>query len=452
MGYKLLDGIRILDLTMVFAGPICTRILASLGAEVIKIESAQRPDVFTRANVYPENEPGEEPWNRGSLFHTVNAGKFGITLNLGSEKGRDLFRSLVRVSDVVIENFSPRVMENWALGYEDLKKIKPDIIMVSMSGLGHYGPLRDFYMYVPGMEGMSGLTYNTGYPDKPPLLSGYAYGDWVLGTTGAASLLIALYYRERTGKGQYIDVAGREAMMSNLGEIILDYTLNNRERNRMGNHHPSASPHGCYRCKGDDEWITISVENDDEWKRFCKAIGEPSWTRDKRFSSCLLRWENREALDRLVEDWTREHDHYEAMEILQKGGVSAGAVLNMKEIHLNPHLIERGFFEVIDHGKGIGKRPVGKQIPAKFEGMESFVSKRAPRFGEDNEYVFCKLLGISKEELERLEEEKVIGGKPTFPPGRPTRIDLIEKQKGGWFDPDYINELRKIFGEEIGKG
>lgn len=450
MGYKLLEGVRVLDLTMVFAGPMGSRILTDLGAEVIKIESAPRSDVFTRANVYPENEPSEEPWNRGCFFHSVNAGKHGVSLNLGSEKGREIFKRLVKISDVVMENFSPRVMENWGLGYGELRKVKLDLIMVSMSGLGHYGPLRDFYTYVPSMEGMSGLTYITGHPNELPLLSGYAYGDWVLGATAAAALLVALYYRQRTGRGQYIDVAGREAVNCHIGEIIMDYTLNGREQTRVGNQHSSAAPHGCYRSKGNDNWVNIAIENDEQWRGFCQAIGNPAWTKEERFADALSRWRNREELDRLVEEWTSQYDHYEAMEILQKAGVPSGAVLNMKESNLDAHLIERGFFQVIDHGKGIGKRPIPKQMPAKFSDIESFVPQRAPRFGQDNEYVFCSLLRMSKEELGKLEEEKVIGGTPTFPPGRPTRIDLIEEQEAGWFDPDYLSELRKKYGEDIG--
>jgi benzylsuccinate CoA-transferase BbsF subunit len=450
MSYKLLEGIRILDLTMVFAGPIGSKILASLGAEVIKIESAMRCDVYTRANVYPENEPGEQHWNRGCFFHSLNAGKRGISLNLGTEEGKEIFRRLVKISDVVIENFSPRVMENWGLGYKDLKKIREDMIMVSLSGLGHYGPLRDFYMYVPGMEGMSGLMYMTGYPEEPPLLSGYAYGDWVLGTTGAAAMLVALYYRQRTGKGQYIDVAGREAVASHIGEIVMDHTLNGREQTRLGNRHPSSAPHGCYRCKGQDQWVNIAVENDEQWKRFCQALGYPSWAKEERFAEVSSRWRNQDELDRFIEEWTSQRDHYEVMEILQKAGVPAGAVLNMKEIHLDPQFVNRGFFEIIDHGEGVGKRPILQQIPAKITGVENFVPRRAPRFGQDNEYVFCNLLGMSKDDLKRLEEEKIVGGAPVFPPGRPTRIDLVEKQGAGWFDPDYLAEIRKRYGEDIG--
>jgi crotonobetainyl-CoA:carnitine CoA-transferase CaiB-like acyl-CoA transferase len=447
MGYSMLDSIRILDLTMVFAGPIASKILAGLGAEIIKIESALRVDAFTRSNVYPENNPGEKSWNRGSIFHALNAGKRGISLNLGSEEGREIFRRLVAISDVVIENFSPRVMEKWGLGYDDLRKIRADIIMVSLSGLGHYGPLRDSLMFVPGMEGMSGLTSMTGYPDQPPLLSGHAYGDWVLGATGAAALMVALYHRKKTGEGQYVDVAGREAVASHIGEIIMDFSLNGRDQTRIGNRHPSAAPHGCYRCKGDDSWVTITVENDLHWKHFCDAIGNPSWTLDERFGNSLARWQNQEALDAFVEAWTSQHEHYAVMQTLQKAGVPVGAALTMKEMHLDPHLIERGFFEVIDQGGSVGKRPIPQQLPAKFTGVGTFTPKKAPRFGEDNDYVFADLLGMSKEEMKVFEEKGVIGGIPNLPPARPTRKDLIETQGSGWFDPDYLNELEKVYGK-----
>ncbi|HJX14069.1 MAG TPA: CoA transferase [Dehalococcoidales bacterium] len=447
----LLDGIRVLDLTMVYAGPVCTRILADLGAEVIKVESVPRADVFTRANVYPENEPGEKPWDNGGFFHTLNAGKRGISLNLGTEKGRELFVRIVGISDVVIENFSPRVMDNWGLGYEELKKIKPDIIMASISGLGNYGPLRDYYMYVPGMEGMSGLTDNTGYPDGEPLLSGHAYGDWVTGATAAAALMTALYYRMVTGQGQYVDISGREAVACHLGEIIMDYTLNGRDRTRAGNRHISMAPHGCYRCQGEDSWVTIAVENEEQWRQFCRAIGSPAWTQDARFADAPGRRKNQDDLDRRVEEWTGQRGHIEVMRILQEAGVPAGAVLNMKEVNLNPHLVERGFFQVIDHGEGTGRRPIARLVPARFGGMDGLPPGRAPRFGQDNEYVFGSLLGLSAEEIEALARENVAGSRPAFPPGRPCRTDLVAEQGAGWFDPDYLGELRKVYGDDLGR-
>jgi crotonobetainyl-CoA:carnitine CoA-transferase CaiB-like acyl-CoA transferase len=451
MPYQMLEGIRVLDLTMVFAGPVSTRILAEMGAEVIKIESVQRADVYTRANVYPENTPGDKPWNRGCFFHTLNAGKRGISLNLGSDKGKELFKRLVKISDVVIENYSPRVMDSWGLGYEELKKIKTDIIMVSMSGLGHYGPLKDFYMYVPGMEGMSGLTHNTGYPEEEPLLSGHAYGDWATGVNAAAALMTALLFRRRTGKGQYVDVSGREATACHIGDILMDFTLNRRDRKRAGNRNTAAAPQGCYRCRGEDSWINITVENDQQWRQFGQAIGSPEWTQEERFATTPGRLQNQNVLDQRVEEWTLQHNHLEAMELLQKAGVSAGSVLNMKEVNLNPHLIERGFFQVIDHGEGVGKRPISSQMPAKFQDKEKTANPRAPSFAQDNRYVFGSLLGIPEEEIEHLEQEGILGTNPTFPPGRPTRTNLIESQGAGWFDPEYLSELRKSYGEDVGQ-
>jgi crotonobetainyl-CoA:carnitine CoA-transferase CaiB-like acyl-CoA transferase len=368
MAHKLLNGVRIIDLTMVFAGPVATKIMAELGADVIKIESAQRADVFTRANIYPENEPGDDPWNRGCLFHSLNAGKRAISLNLGIEKGREIFEQLVKISDAVIENFSPRVMENWGLNYEKLKKINPRIVMVSISGLGHYGPLKDYYMYVPGMEGMSGLTHNTGYPEEPPLLSGCAYGDWVTGASAAMALITALYRQRNTGKGQYVDISGREATICHLGDIIMDYTLNKRNRSRMGNKQHGFAPHGCYSCKGDDEWVTLCVENNEQWRRLLKVMGKPELLKEEKFASMQSRWENQPQLDDLIENWTKERDKFEIMEILQKSRIPAGAVLNMKEVNLSSHLKKRGFFQIIDHGEGVGKRPIPGQIPGRFTG------------------------------------------------------------------------------------
>ncbi len=451
MAYKILAGTRIIDLTMVFAGPVATKILAELGAEVIKIESSQRPDVFTRANVYPENGPADDPWNRGCIFHSLNAGKRGISLNLSDDKGRDIFKQLVGISQAVVENFSPRVMGHWGLGYEQLRQINPSVIMCSISGLGHTGPLRDYSMYVPGMEGMSAITHNSGYPDGPPMLSGYAYGDWLTGANAAVALITALYYKKITGKGQYIDLSGREAAICHIGERVMDYTLNKRDGKRTGNSHPSFSLHGCYQCQGDDNWIAMATETEEQWARFCVVIGSPPWTGEERFSSMENRRKNQANLDRLIEEWTAQRDKFEIMEMMQQSGIPAGAVLNMKEVNLNPHLIDRGFFQIIDHGDDIGKRPIPSQIPAKFTGFERFVPKRAPRFNEDTEYVLCSLLGMSKECLAQLEDEKVIGRQPVFPAGRPTNAALIEKQQAGWFDVDYLSELRKSHGEDIGR-
>jgi crotonobetainyl-CoA:carnitine CoA-transferase CaiB-like acyl-CoA transferase len=446
MPYKLLEGIRIIDLTMVFAGPVCSKIFAEMGAEVIKIESVQRTDNFTRGNVYPDNTPGDDPWNQGSNFHNLNAGKYGVSLNLGDERGRDIFKRLVQISNVVVENFSPRVMEHWGLGYEELKKIKPDIIMVSMSGLGHYGPLRDSYMYVPGMEGMSGLTHITGKPEEPPLLTGHAYGDWVTGVNAAAALITALFFHRKTGKGQYIDLSGREAVACHVGDVIMNYTMNKRDPERTGNRDSMMAPHGCYRCKGDDKWVNIAVENEEQWQSFCRTTGHPEWISDRRFADIDKRKENEVELDNLIEEWTSRYVHIEVMFMLQKAGVPCGSILDMKEVNLDSHLYSRGYFNIIDHGQGAGERPIGSQMPAKFQGVDPFVPKRAPRFAEDDRYVFGTLLKLPEEEMTTLAQEKIIGGPPSFARGRPTRLELIEKQGSGWIDHEYKDQLQKRYG------
>jgi len=305
-------------------------------------------------------------------------------------------------------------------------------------------------MYVPGMEGMSGLTHITGFPEEPPLLSGCAYGDWVTGANAAAALMTSLYYRMQTGEGQYVDLSGREAVACHIGDVITEYTRTGNIPERIGNSHPAAAPHGCYRCSGEDSWINIAVENDNQWQKFCEVLGDPAWIKDEKFSTLKQRILNREALDKHVEEWTLKHKHIEIMEMLQKAGIPAGAALNMKEINTDPHLAERGFFTMIDHGNGIGKRPIPSQMPAKFSEAESFIQERAPRFAQDDDYVFGSLLGMSETEINKLIEDKIIGGPPNFTRGRPTRVDLIEEQKAGWFDPDYLEELRKFHGEDFG--
>jgi crotonobetainyl-CoA:carnitine CoA-transferase CaiB-like acyl-CoA transferase len=442
VAYRILEGVRIVDLTMVYAGPVATKIMVELGAEVIKIESIQRADVFTRANVYPDNEPGDDPWNRGSNFHALNAGKKGISLNMGDQRGRDIFKRLVAVADAVVENYSPRVMDSWGLGYEELRKVKPDIVMVSLSGLGHTGPLRDSYMYVPGMEGMGGLTHMTGRPDSAPMLTGHAYGDWVGGANAAAALITALFYRQCTGQGQFVDVSGREAVASHLGDRIMEFTLNRHDPIRAANDDPLASPNGCYRCKGDDRWVNITVQNDAQWAAMCRAAGHTEWTEDPRFATTGARRRDRDGLDALIEAWTRGLDNADVMRRLQAVRVPAGAVLDMKGVSLDPHLNARGFFYPVEHGPGVGLRPVPSQMPAKFSGIVNFVPKRAPRFAEDDDYVYGSILKMSSQEIQALSADKIIGGVPSFPRGRPTRTDLIKQQGSGWFDPDYQAEIQ----------
>jgi len=421
-----------------------------MGAEVIKIEAIQRMDMPVRMISHAENVLGDEAWNRGGYFHRLNVNKKGITLDLNNPKGVEIFKELVRISDVVTENYSPRAMKNFGLDYEELKKIKPDIIMVSMSGFGQTGPEWSYAAYAPNMEAVA-LFALTGFPDGMPTYSGTGYGDWTLGMAGATAVLLALYHRQRTGKGQYVDVAGREALLCHVGEAIMDYTMNGRVTPRMGNRHPSMAPHGVYRCKGDDSWVTIAVGSDEEWRSLARVMGDPAWTKDERFSTVLGRLEHQDELDELIREWTKERDHYDVMHLLQKAGVAAGAALDPREVLLDPQLRARDFFAVIDQPL-VGKRPQPRQLAAKFSKASGGPLGPAPRLGEHNEYVLGELLHMSKEEIATLEEEKIIGTAPVHrlahEKGLPLRA--MEEQGVMTLDPDYLEEMSRAFGEEIG--
>jgi len=445
-----LEGIRVVDLTRAYAGTIGGLYWAYLGAELIKVEAIQRPDMPTRMMNYAENDPGEEYWNRAGYFHRLNLGKLGITLDLTHPKGVEVFKRLVKMSDVVADNYSPRTMKQLGLDYEVLKEINPGIIMVSMSGFGAYGPRKDWVAYNHIMEA-AGLSSITGYADGEHGASATAYGDWATGAAGAAAVLIALHHRHRTGEGQFIDVSGREAMAVQLGEAIMDYTMNGRVWKPMGNRHSSMAPHNCYPCRGDDKWVAIAVGTEDQWESFCKLIGSPAWAMEERFSDAFGRWQHQADLDRLIAEWTGQRDHKETAHILLEGGVPAAPVLNSKDIVTEPHLLERGFFQVIDHPI-TGKRPFLNQIAARFSKTGVASVRPAPRLGEHNELVLRDLLGMSSEEIALLEDEQVIGSVPVRRTGQqpvPAPFDLMKKA-GIEIDDDYLKRLSEVYGEPMG--
>ncbi len=414
-----LEGIRVVDLSHVYAGPTCTRILAELGADVIKVEAAMRFDI-TRGLILTDNDHGGQPWNRASYFAVRNAGKRAITLDLSNEKGIDLLKRLIGLSDVLVESFTPRVMKAFGLDYEAVRGVKPDIVMLSMSGYGQTGSQTDYSAYGMGLEPASGISQLTGYRDGPPIRSGISFTDPIAGVMAAGAVLAALHYRGRTGKGQFIDLSEQEAAIPLIGAALMDYVMNGRLTERQGNRSAVAAPQGCYRCRGDDRWLVISIESDEEWASFCRAAGHPQWETDERFADILARHEHHDALDELIEGWTREQDAYEAFHLLQRAGVKAAPVLDGKDMLLDPHFKERGHFDVLDFPI-IGRRPVHRHLVAKFDGFEARPQRPAPLLGEHNAEVLQGLLGLSDDEMAALEEEKVIGTAPELP----VPIDLI---------------------------
>jgi len=348
MSAMALERIRVIDLTMAWAGPMATYMLADMGAEVIKVESIQRIDPWRTQGTRPQEDGW---WNRSPGTNWVARNKYSLTLDLGHPRGAALFKQLVKIGDVVAENFSPRVMENWGLHYPVLKEINPDLIMVSMPGSGMTGPWRLHAGFGPSVEQMSGMPTLLGYLGDEPRIHnvGLLPADPFSGLNGAVAVLMALHWRQVTGRGQYIDVAQNEALTCTIGDAIMGYTLNRKVQGRRGNRHPFMAPHGCYRCQGDDMWAVIAISSDEEWQSFSRAIGSPAWTREERFADSLGRWQHQDELDKLIEAWTAEREHYQVMHLLQAAGVRAAPVLTAPELLSDPHLGERGFFETCDH-------------------------------------------------------------------------------------------------------
>ena len=414
-----LEGVRILDLTRFWAGPLAARVLADMGAEVVKVEDlrsrglasvASLQDSQMTAGLFPNGVPGEQPWNRSGMFNDYHRNKYGVTLDLTTQRGKELFLELVSISDVVIENYTPRVMKNFGLTYPVLKEVNPTLIMISMPGFGSQGPYSNYMALGTIVEPYCGMSSLMGYEKDGPSLMGVNYSDPASAMNAASAITLALFHRRRTGKGQYIDLAHIEAMACLIGHAYVGYSMNKKQPERRGNRHPSWAPHGCYRCKGEDEWVVIAVANDEEWDSFRRAIGNPPWAGEKRFSDHLSRLKNHDELDKLIEEWTIRHDHYEVMHILQQTGVVAAPVVTNKELLEDPHLKAREFYWDVPHPQA-GTFPYPR-LPQLFSKTPAVLRSSAPCLGEHNEMILSGLLGVAKDELEELEAQGVIGTRP----------------------------------------
>ena len=390
-----LEGIRVLDFTWIHAGPSATRILADQGAQVIKVESNQALSVV--------GGPASNTARGLGQRHNWNAGKSSISLNMKTDAGKELARRLVAVSDVVAENFSGRVMPSWGMDFESIVKIRPDIIMLSMSGFGRTGPWKDRVSYGQTLQAWSGFTDLTGFPETDPSGPASAYSDAVGGMTGAQAVLLALIQRAQTGRGQWIDVSQMEAMSSLLGPLALELSANDADVQRTGNreHHGSGAPHGAYRCQGEDRWLVITIFTDTEWAAFSGAIESPEWANDDRFATAKSRLRYADELDRLVESWTVEQDAGAAMHLLQSAGIAAGVVQTGKDMAENdPHLRDRGIFQQVPDAGGV-LRTI-ERAPYKLTLTPGEVIRGAPEFGADQDFVFREILGVDDEELAEM--------------------------------------------------
>ena len=399
-----LRGVRVLDLTNVIAGPVATRMLSHLGAEVIKIELPWGRSVGNMA-IFTSDKAVERPYNKNAGFNEVNRAKKSLALDLVDPRGKAIFKELVSVSDVVIENYSPRVMPNLGLTYEHLRTLRPDLIMVAMPALGSPGPWSNYISFGPGTEGLGGMCHVTGYEDRGPSKPGNFYSDQTSAFHVATAIMAAMWKRRRTGQGKRLEIVLRDVTMAVIGEKFLEYQLTGRGPERLGNRHHGIAPHNVYRCKGEDAWVVIAVASDEEFDRLAEATSNLHWTTDTRFASMAARLQNQDALDALIQKWTILRTPQEAMHHLQRSGVRAGAVLKAPEALADPHYKARGFVDHTHHPEdGDFKHP---GVSFRSTGPLTSLGRRAPLFAEHSDWAIGELLGHPSSTAESLHSEGV---------------------------------------------
>ena len=386
-----LAGVRVMDFSWVIAGPTCTRFLANMGAEIIKVESQRRPDPTRRGG--------------GATFHFLNQSKNSLTLNLSTPQGLALAKQLISVSDVVIENFATGVFERLGLGYDVLKALRPDLIVVSSSGLGHTGPDKDHVAYGTLIQCFTGWSSLTGNPDGRPLPGG-VWTDPVTGMLQAFLIASSLHDRAQTGVGQYVDFAMAEAVCTMLPEALMDFAMNERIQGPLGNGDSSYAPHGLYPCRGDDRWVAVAVTSDEQWRSLCNAIEQPALADDQNFATLERRQARAETLDGVIGAWTRALTADEVVERLQAASVPAGPSMNGVDIFNDPHLEARGFFTTHTSNQGDEIRLPG--LPWQFHPGPGPRVDPAPDLGQHNPDVLGDILGLSQDEIRRLIDEQVV--------------------------------------------
>ena len=409
-----LSGVRVLDLGWAMAGPQATAILAAYGAEVIRVESRMRPDL-ARTTFGPILAP-EDPYNGSAYFSNFNRNKRSVSLNMTTAQGRALFAELLKIADGVLENFSAGVLRRWGFPYEVMQRIRPDLVYVSMAGLGHSGPYSDYQTFGPTVQALSGLTHLSGFPEMEPAGWGFSYMDHTGGYYGAIAMLQALLHRRRTGEGQHVDLAQVETAITLTGTAILDAQVNGRASTRIGNTsgEPPMAPHGVYRCApdpdprvGDDAWVAIAVEHDAQWRALCAVIGASALADDPQLASVQGRQARAPEIDARIEAWTRTRDPWQAMDALQSAGVPAGAVQRSRDlVERDPQLRHRGMHPRVTHPL-FGEHTVDG-VPVRFSRTPARVQSAGPLLGEANNAVFTGLLGVSAAEVSALEEAQVL--------------------------------------------
>ncbi len=400
---KALEGVKVADFGWALVGPATGKIFSDYGAEVIKIEGRKR---FDNRRLAGAMKDGVRGLNRGGQFAHWNTGKLSVAVNLACPRGVELAKRIVAWADVVNENFAGGAIEKMGLGYEELKKVKPDIIMLGSCMMGHTGPHLAHPGFGPNLTAISGFISISGWTDRTPIPPEGPYTDFIAPRFSVCAIIAALLYRRRTGKGQYIDMSQFENSVHLMAPLILDYNINHRVAGMMGNRSSYAAPHGAYRCRGEDSWCAIAVYNDEEWNSFCRVMGNPEWTKNIKFATLLSRKNNEDELEKLVGEWTVHYSAEEVMQMMQSAGVAAGILETTEDImEHDPQLKYRHLYWELDHPE-IGKHhPPGSPFILSKSPCEV---RRAPLVGEHNNYVLKEILGISDKEIGELVKEGVI--------------------------------------------
>ena len=415
-----LHGVRVAALTIVWAGPYATALLSDLGAEIIRMESPNYSPYLTRGPTprptqeyldamsgwscaMPDRLVGERPWNRWPLFNAHARNKLGMTVDLTLPSGQEVADRLLKASDIFIQNNVPETLEKLQLTYDRVSAVNPNIVMISMPAFGTTGPYKNYRALGVNNEGVAGHNSLRGYADmdasaESPIFS----ADAAAGASAAFAAMAALHHRQRTGQGQYVEVSQSENFLPYLGEYFMDYFMNGRLSETLGNRHPYALQ-GCYPCRGDDQWVNISIFNDAQWQALCGVLDNPPWTTSPELSTHDNRRRNHDLLDRYIASWTQPQDAPTAMRLLQEAGVPAGAVLNQADAYADPHLQARGFFQSA-YQKDCGTH-LYPSAPFRMSVTDPQIRSGPVRLGEHNEYVYKTVMGYSDEEYDALKAE-----------------------------------------------
>lgn len=399
------NGLRVLDLGTFWAGPFLGCYLGAYGADVIKVESIRRPDAFRYNTAFPEQ--GADWYERSGLFQATNLNKRGLTLDLTEPEGRDLLLRLLTTTDVMIENFSPRVVEQFGLGYDQVREVNPQLIMVRMPGFGTNGPWRDFVGFGNTFEHVGGLTAATGYPDRPPVGPG-GYADPTVAFHGLVAVQAALEYRDNGGTGQLIELAQTEVVAAIAADQVMTFSTTGRVPRRLGNRSTDLAPQGVYPCRGTDAWLALSIRDDEEWKRLVELMADAELAGDSDLETVAGRTANHDRIDQVVAAWTASRNPDETELQLRAIGIPAAVLLTPARMYDDPHLGAVGYYQTVDHPVS-GQRRYPGWASRYSVGPPSHHRLAAPTLGQHNDEILRDELGLTEEQMSRLRERGVIG-------------------------------------------